>query len=310
MPTGNGLEVVKVESGEEEEEEEEDMSVDSLLKRSKECVRKGQSQQGCSVPTANGRPTPQQENKSTGAVVEFGFSLQHSPVGLPQHPPHHPPLGDCTPQQPDHYTPLLAFENGSSPRPRRRRPRPVSTGNIHISFPIGPADLIPRNPGRSGVGLAAAEPPPGATELASSEDVGGVSFPSHSGASPTQDTLSPVGASDTSPKERRDHLLPGFRRRCHTLDSQLRSCHSRAEHVDRSQERIPRFMAGVTWMPPSRRSAAAPLSQTYKVENPSPSLLRPHIPPDATALQDIQTGEFLNHDLCILVVFSLLNPSS
>lgn len=307
MPFGNGLEVVKVES--DEEEEEDDMSVDSLLKRSKECVKKGQRQQGCSVPVANGSPTPQQENKRTGAVVEFGFSLQHSPVGLPQQPPHHPALGDCTPQQPDHYTHLLAFENSSSPRPRRRRPRPVSTGNIHISFPIGPADLIPRNPGRSGVGLAVAEPPPVATELVLSEDVGGVSrsgngFPSHSGASPTQDTLSPVGASDTSPKERRDHLLPGFRRRCHTLDSQLRSSHSRAEHVDRSQERIPRFMAGVTWMPPSRRSAAAPLSQTYKVENPSPSLLRPHITPDAAPLQDNQTGEFFNHDLCILVLFS------
>lgn len=308
MPIGNGLEVVKVES-DEEEEEEDDMSVDSLLKRSKKCVKKGQSQQGSSVPTASGSPTPQQENKRTAAVVEFGFSLQHSPVGLPQHPLHHPTLGDCTPQQPDHYTHLLAFENSSSPRPRRRRPRPVSTGNIHISFPIGPADLIPRNPGRSVVGLAMAEPPPGATELALSEDVGGISrsgngFPSHSGASPTQDTLSPVCASDTSPKERRDHLLPGFRRRCHTLDSQLRSSHSRAEHVDRSQERIPRFMVGVTWMPPSRRSAAAPLSQTYKVENPSPSLLRPHITPDATPLQDIQTGEFFNHDLCILVLFS------
>eukprot|EP00066_Takifugu_rubripes_P012967 XP_011602233.1 PREDICTED: centriolar coiled-coil protein of 110 kDa [Takifugu rubripes] len=297
MPIGNGLEVVKVES-DEEEEEEDDMSVDSLLKRSKKCVKKGQSQQGSSVPTANGSPTPQQENKRTGAVVEFGLSLQHSPVGLPQHPPHHPTLGDCTPQQPDHYTHLLAFENSSSPRPRPRprRPRPVSTGNIHISFPIGPADLIPRNPGRSGVGLAVAEPPPGATELALSEDVGGVSrsrngFPSHSGASPTQESLSPVGASDTSPKERRDHLLPGFRRRCHTLDSQLRSSHSRAEHVGRSQERIPRFMVGVTWMPPSRRSAAAPVSQTYKVENPSPSLLRPHITPDATLLQDIQTEE-------------------
>lgn len=305
MPIGNSLEVVKVES---DEEEEDDMSVDSLLKRSKKCVKKGQSQEGSSVPMANGSPNPQQENKRTGAVVEFGFSLQHSPVGLPQQPPHHPTLGDCTPQQPDHYTHLLAFENSSSPRPHRRRPRPVSTGNIHISFPIGPADLIPRNPGRSGVGLAVAEPPPGATELALSEDVGGISrngngFPSHGGVSPTQDTLSPVCASDTSPKERRDHLLPGFRRRCRTLDSQLRSSHCRAEHVDRSQERIPRFMAGVTWMPPSRRSAAAPLSQMYKVENPSPSLLRPHITPDATPLQDIQTGEFFNHDLCILVLF-------
>lgn len=294
MPIRNGLEAVKGES--DEEEEEDDMSVDSLPKRSKECVKKGQSQQGSSVPTA-GCPTPQQgsdkESKRTEAVVEFGFSLQHSPVGLPQTPPKHQTLGDSRPQQPDHYTHLLAFENSSSPRPCRRRPRPVSTGNIHISFPIGPADLIPRNPGRAGVGFAVAEPPSGAADLAASEDVGSVSrsrngLPIH-GASPMQETLSPVCAS--SPKERRDHLLPGFRRRCHTLDSQLRSSHSRAEHVDRSQERVPRFMAGVTWMPPSRRSPAALLSQTYKVENPSASLLRPLITSDAAQLQDSQTGE-------------------
>lgn len=317
MPLGNGLEAVKVDSDEEEEDDDDDMSVDSLLKRSKECVKKGRSQQGSSVSTANGTAAPQRENKRTGAVVEFGFSLQHSPVGLPQPPPQRrTPAGDCAPQRPDHHTHLLAFENSSSPRPCRRRPRPVSTGNIHISFPIGPADLIPRNPGRSGLGLAVAEPPPGATEVALSEDVGGVSrsgngFPSDSGASPTQETLRPICASDSSPKERRDHLLPGFRRRCHTLDSQLCSSHFRAEHVDRSQERIPRFMAGVTWMPPSRRSPAAPVSQTYKVENPLPSLLRPHITPDATPLQDIQTGGFFERCFVYFsVLFPPLNPSS
>lgn len=271
------------------------MSMDSLLKRARECVKKGQGQPG---PRALPSPTPQldsdKENKRAGAMVEFGFSLQHSPVGLPQTPPQHPTLGDSRPQQPDHYTHLLSFENSSSPRPRRRRPRPVSTGNIHISFPIGPADLIPRNSGWSGVGFGLAGPP-GDTDLSVSEDGGGVcrgrnGFPNHSGASPKPETLGPVCASASSPKEGHDHLVPGFRRRCHTLDSQLRSSQSR-EHVDRSQERVPRFMAGVTWMPPSRCSPAAPLDQTYKVESSPPSLLRPHSSLDQS--QDDKTGESL-----------------
>lgn len=295
MPILNGLEAVSVES--DEEEEEDDMSMDSLLKRSRECVKKAQSQQGSGVPAASRSLTPQpdsdKEKKRSGAVVQFGFSLQHSPVGLPQSPPQHQTLGDSTPQQPDHYTHLLSFENSSSPR--RRRPRPVSTGNIHISFPIGPADLIPRNPGWSGLGVGVTEPSLGATELSASEDMGGVNrsgncFPNHSGASPKPETFIPICASASGPKERPDHLVPGFRRRCHTLDSQIRNPHSRAEHVDRSQERVPRFMAGVTWMPPSRRSPAAALSQTYKVENPSPSLLRPHTTPDVSQLQDSKTG--------------------
>uniref|UniRef100_A0A7N8Y2H9 Centriolar coiled-coil protein 110 n=1 Tax=Mastacembelus armatus TaxID=205130 RepID=A0A7N8Y2H9_9TELE len=81
-----------------------------------------------------------------------------------------------------------------------------------------------------------------------------------------------------------DHLAAGFRRRCHTLDSQLHSYHSGAEHIDRSQERVPRFMAGVTWLAPNRRPPPAPFNQSYEVENPSPSLMRPHVTPDLTQI--------------------------
>lgn len=318
IPILNGLEAVNVES--DEEEEEDDMSLDSLRKRSRECVRKGRSQQGSGVPAAGGSPTPQpnsdREKKRTGAEVEVGFSLQHSPVGLPQTPPQHQTPGQSRPHQPDHYTHLLSFENSSSPLPRRRRPRPVSAGNIHISFPVGPADLIPRNPGRSGVGVGLTEPSLGAAaELLASEDAGGVSrsancFPNHSGASPKPESLSSVCASASSPKEGRDHLVPGFRRRCHTLDSQMRGSHSRAEHVDRSQERLPRFMAGVTWMPPSWRSPAAPSSQTYQVEDPSPSLLRTHTSADVSQLQDSQTGQLFYHVFFVICCCFPLTPSS
>uniref|UniRef100_A0A667WZ74 Centriolar coiled-coil protein 110 n=1 Tax=Myripristis murdjan TaxID=586833 RepID=A0A667WZ74_9TELE len=122
-----------------------------------------------------------------------------------------------------------------------------------------------------------------------------------------------------------DHLASGFRRRCHTLDSQLHpsQSHSGVEHIDRSQERVPRFMAGVTRLPPSRRTSAAPLNQSYDVDNPSPSLLRPHVTPDLSQVkmrmepdgsmtvlrnpaeqQDCKTGESVKEgfmDLCVNV---------
>ncbi|XP_056144444.1 centriolar coiled-coil protein of 110 kDa-like [Lampris incognitus] len=76
--------------------------------------------------------------------------------------------------------------------------------------------------------------------------------------------------------------LAELRRRCHTLDSQLHPAHSPSgvDYIDRSQERVPRFMAGVTRLAPNRRSPVAPLNQSYDVENPSPSVLRPHVTHD------------------------------
>lgn len=303
---------VKVESeeksDEEEEEEEDDISLDSLLKRSREYVKREQSQQESNVVHIVTRtPPPQtasdQENKGCSPMgdtgIEFGFSLHHSPIGLPQTPIQHQTLYDSSHQQsgcpspslPDRYAHLPCPESSISPCPQRRRPRPVSTGNIHISFPIGPADLIPRNPGRSGEGAGLAESLSGATKSsdpwgsAGSEGAGDVSRSgnrrsSHCGTSPMQETRSPLSASGSSPKGHHDYLAAGFRRRCHTLDSQLHNYQSGAEHIDRSQERVPRFMAGVTWIPPSRRTPVAPLNQSYEVHNPSPSLLRPRMTPD------------------------------
>lgn len=296
------------EKSDEEEEEEDDISLDSLLKRSRKYVTREQNQQESKVVHTGSRTPPPQttsDKKNKGCSpagdtgVEFGFSLHHSPTGLPQTPLQHQILYDSSPQQPgclppclpDRYAHLPSPESSISPRPQRRRPRPVSTGNIHISFPIGPADLIPCNPGRSGEGAGTAESHSGATKSsdpwgsAGSEGACDVSWSdsrrsSHCGTSPVQETQSPVSASGSSPKGRHDHLAAGFRRRCHTLDNQLHNYHSDAEHIDRSQERIPRFMAGVTWMPPSRRTPVAPVNQSYEVDNPSPSLLRPRVPPN------------------------------
>ncbi|XP_008284812.1 centriolar coiled-coil protein of 110 kDa [Stegastes partitus] len=289
-----GVEEVKVEnqerSEEEEEEEEEDISLDSLLKRSREYVKR--EQQGSKVVA---QTISAEEKRSCSPVldagVEFGFSLHHSPVGPPQ--VQHPALYDPSPQKsvclspglPEQFARLPSPESSISPRPQRRRPRPVSTGNIHISFPIGPADLIPRSPGRSGEGAGMAdwgEASAGHWASAGRDAVGsgGSRRSSHCGTSPVQESCSPVSPSVPGSMGHHDHLAAGFRRRCHTLDSQLHSHHAGVEPIDRSQERVPRFMAGVTWLAPSRRTSAAPLNQTYEVENPSPALARPRLPPD------------------------------
>uniref|UniRef100_UPI0037E7B3E7 centriolar coiled-coil protein of 110 kDa-like isoform X2 n=1 Tax=Semicossyphus pulcher TaxID=241346 RepID=UPI0037E7B3E7 len=291
---------------EEEDEEEEDISLDSLLKRSREYVKREQSQQGPYVVHKASRTLPPEtvsdkENKSCGTLgeagVEFGFSLHHSPIGPPQtqlqtlYSPSPQQSGCLSPTIPDRYAQLPSPESSISPRPQRRRPRPVSTGNIHISFPIGPADLIPRSPGKTweGAGVADWEDAPlrasdnggsAGSEVGGYISRSGSRRSSHCGASPVQETCSPVSASGLSPKGHLDHLVAGFRRRCHTLDSQPQTCKSGAEHIDRSQERVPRFMAGVTWMAPSWRTSAAPLNQSYEVDNPSPSLQRPRITPD------------------------------
>ncbi|GAA6229172.1 centriolar coiled-coil protein of 110 kDa [Lates japonicus] len=309
-PTLNGfkaVEEVKVDeeekSDEEEEEEEEDISLDSLLKRSRDYVKREQSQQGSKVvhTVTPSEVVSDKENKSCSPVgdtgIEFGFSLHHSPIGTPQiqhqtlYDPSVQQSGCLSPTLPDRYVRLPSPESGISPRARRRRPRPVSTGNIHISFPIGPADLIPRSPGRSGEGASMADWGEAlAGAIKSSGHWGSVGNEgasrsgnrrsSHCGTSPVHEACSPISASVPTPMGHHDHLAAGFRRRCHTLDSQLNTYPSGAEHIDRSQERVPRFMAGVTWLAPSRRTPAAPLNQSYEVENPSPSLLRPRVTPD------------------------------
>ncbi|XP_054891128.1 centriolar coiled-coil protein of 110 kDa-like [Poeciliopsis prolifica] len=294
------LKVDNGERSEDEEEDDEDISLDSLLKRSREYVQREQNQQRSSemvdpiskAPPAESVSLKQQPRCSPirDSGVESGFSLHHSPVG--PSPKQQQPLYDPSPQKsaplspvtPERYAHIPSPESSVSPRPCRRKPRPVSTGNIHISFPIGPADLIARSPGRVEDGA-------GRMDWSEALSAGSICnwgvegrdsnrWSSHCGTSPVQENNSPVSASVSSAMARHDHLSLGFRRRCHTLDSQLNTFQSGAEQVDRSQERLPRFMAGVTWFAPSRHTPAAPLNQSYKVESPSPCLLRPRGSPD------------------------------
>ncbi|XP_053298908.1 centriolar coiled-coil protein of 110 kDa [Pleuronectes platessa] len=309
----NTVEEVKVmseEKSEEEEEDDEDISLDSLLKKSREYVKREQSQPGSEVAHTVIR-TPMSENvpvkeirtsSPTGDTdIEFGFSLHHSLISTPQNliqhqSPYDPSFqqsGGLSPSLPERYAYLPTIESSISPCARRRRPRPVSTGNIHISFPIGPADLIPRNQGRPGEGASMAnwgEALAGATK--SSDHRGSVGSEGgarngnrqsiHCGSIPVHGACSPISASTPSTMGLYDPPAESFRRRCHTLDSQLHTYPSGVEHIDRSQERIPRFMAGATWLAQSRRTPAAALNQSYDIENPSPTLLRPHVASDMT----------------------------
>ncbi|KAL6102912.1 ccp110 [Pungitius sinensis] len=305
IPIRNGYmavkEVMTEREEKSEEEEEEDISLDSLLKRSRDYVKREQTKQESNVVhTVTRTPLPEtisdKEKKSCSpmrdAGFEFGFSLHHSPIGQPQTQIQYKTLCDPSPQQscclsptlPDRYARLPSPQSSTSPRAQKRKPRPVSTGNIHISFPVGPADLIPRSPVRSGVvsGMAdwgeylpGAVMPPSPSGSVGSES-GAVSSgnrrSSHCGSSPLQEPFRPLSAAAFGSKGQLDHPAAGFRRRCHTLDGQLHNYHSGVEHVDRSQERVPRFMAGVTCMAQSWRTSGAPLNKSCKVDNPSPSL--------------------------------------
>lgn len=293
-------EEVKVDR-EEKSEDEEDISLDSLVKQSREHVKREQSHQhgsnSASVVTPTPPPEPVLETRSPmgDSGVQFGFSLHHSPVGPPQTHIQHHTLYDPIPQQsgppslPDQRVRLPSPESSVSPRVQRRRPRPVSTGNIHISFPVSQADLLPHSSGRSednvgvwGDAVAGAISSPdhqGAIRSEGSLNGSEARRWSHGGTSPVQEIFRP------SAMGHRDHLASAFRRRCHTLDSQLHNYPCGIELVDRSQERVPRFMAGVTWLAPSRRIPTSPLNRPYEVENPSPSVLRSHIAPELTPVK-------------------------
>lgn len=291
QPVLNGDAAAAVEE-KSDQEEEDDISLDSLLQRSREYVTRE-----CRAAAKTPPPQTVKENKGCSPQaetgVQFGFSLRHSPVGLPHPlPPHLPPQQQqqlLSASQPERYAQLPRPELSTSPRPHRRKPRPVSAGNIPFTFPISPADLLARHPGRLGEGDGAA------TRLSDSFSSGEVDVRGGGdrsrhfgpcGTSPVQEAqTSPIGALRSSPKGQHDHLSAGFRRRSHTLDSHPHNPQGGAEHIDRSQERVPRLMAGVTWMPPTRRVPAAPLNQSYTVTNPSPFLLRhrisPHLGEDA-----------------------------
>lgn len=269
------------ERSEEEDEDDEDISLDSLLKKSREYVKQEQKVTLTPPPDSS----PDTNNKTSNSSFEFGFSLLHSPIGpskIQTLPPYdhtlHPEHGSLSPGSPDQHIHLPLKDHQCGPK---RRPRPISTGNIHFSFPIEPADLIPRSPGRSrgdmqdwDTFLGSARSSHHRASLG--EDYRDIANNSQSSQWKNNPTMEPCSPSSVicSPNA---HLgSTQFRRRCHTLDSQLQSSHPATERIDRSQERVPRFMAGVTWLGPNRRLPAA---QSYNTEHASVS--KPSVTPDS-----------------------------
>ncbi|XP_061703422.1 centriolar coiled-coil protein of 110 kDa-like isoform X2 [Syngnathoides biaculeatus] len=270
----------------EEKSDEDDLSMYSLLKQTKEDVSKEQSQDRLkvSIPTPSPEAVSEAEICSPKRGVEFGFSLHHSPIGPPKSPVHQN-LYHPGPQQPvspcllDQYIRQPSPESPFSPRIQRRKPRPFSTGNLHMVFPGTPWEGACRSDWDEALSWS-----PDHWSLVSSNGVGAQNRRENHqsgrcGVSPVREPHSPVSPSLPSPIAQHDHLSSNFRRRCHTLDSQLHTDQAGTHRIDRSQERTPRFMAGVTMRPSAWRNSASLMSKSSYVENPSPNLRRPHICP-------------------------------
>ncbi|XP_061892229.1 uncharacterized protein LOC133642177 isoform X2 [Entelurus aequoreus] len=261
---------VKVDT--EDKSDEEDMSMDSLLKQTKdEHVRKDQSRDGSKglLPTSEAIT----EIKSPKSGVEFGFSLHHSPLGPPQTFIHQTVYD--LPQSALPCIPDRCIRRPSPESSCRRKPRPFSTGNIHISFLGMPGE---------GSELSDWEEAPSPDHWSS---VGGERFPNRKGSrqstvctnSPVWETHSSMSPSGPNLFGQPEHLSSTFRRRSHTMDSQLGT--NQPDYIDRSQERTPRFMAGVvTVCPTSRQNSVAPLNKSYKIESPTSYLRRVHVTPE------------------------------
>ncbi|KAJ8398744.1 hypothetical protein AAFF_G00419410 [Aldrovandia affinis] len=259
--------------------EEGAVSLQSLLKKSREYLEREQgwgSQGSCvATPTATPR-NALRESLSDKENESGGGQPCHGPNQSPPSPDHGHPGSDpngspdplpCSLTGP--YAQVPNPEPSQSPRPHRRRPRPISAGNIYISFPVCMAEQ--ERGALAGWGPSEKRSPDNPSPTDSLSPTGaGARRGSHSGAEVglvSACVLAPTG---------QDSVAPGFRRRSQTLDSQLYPCHS-GPPVDRSQERVPRFMGGIPWRTPCRRSPPVPLNQSYDVESPAPALLRPQV---------------------------------
>ncbi|KAJ8251509.1 hypothetical protein GJAV_G00222120 [Gymnothorax javanicus] len=248
-----------------------------LLRRSRESTGEGQgwlvSRGSCRItppttPVATPTNTPigsisDKEAESVGGKSSPALSPTHPALTPDLSTSPNPTLGLVVP-----YPQLPILDPSISPRPPAKRPA-RSAGNLFISFlayeaeqeKAGLAEWAPIGTALSSEeGTQPSQPSPAHSPLTPG---GG----SHSGATAGSDGvgLSTFLAAQPSTQET---ATSGFRRRSQTLDS--RPCIG----VDRSQERVPRFMGGVPWRPPCRRSPPAPLNPSFDPESPVPALLR------------------------------------
>ncbi|XP_048869191.1 centriolar coiled-coil protein of 110 kDa-like [Brienomyrus brachyistius] len=208
------------------------------------------------------------------------------------------------------YAQLPCPEPSLSPLPHRRRPRPVSAGNILISCPMSAAELSPQKAPEGqpwaawGPGVSAtytdwstADQPSTVDSLPPSTGSGWPCSPSclssvHSAKSPP--TSSPLLL---------DGITPDFRRHSQTLDSQLCLPHQ----AEQSQQSVLRFPCRQPQLVSSRRSPPAPLNQSYDVESPSPLLQRPHVDTDPTPRD---SGTSAGHQSAVVTPEGRQDPSA
>ncbi|XP_059414825.1 centriolar coiled-coil protein of 110 kDa-like [Carassius carassius] len=220
-----------------EETEAEGVCLQNLLKKSREFIEKEQGKQGSKV---NKTVDPLSESPSD---KEHGCSLDGTASGLPFY------ISSSNQTSPS---------NLIDPEPHRGRPRTISAGSVFFSFPENPNQLnITAHARPQEVKTIAMQE----RKLLGVENVSKGRYDDHSGLNET------VGRLETSPVDP-ELTSPLFRRRCHTLDSHLSSNHQRPV-IDRSQERMPRFMAGVTARTPTRLSPPSPMNKTFTRDSPT-----------------------------------------
>ncbi|XP_026095796.1 centriolar coiled-coil protein of 110 kDa-like isoform X2 [Carassius auratus] len=238
----------------------EGVCLQNLLKKSREFMEKEQGKQGSKV-ISNTMVDPSRILSESPPVKENSCSLDESAFGLPFYIP-----------SPNQTSPsnLISPEPGLKPgliaRPHHGRPRPISAGSIFFS--------LVENPNQPNM-TANARPLEVKTTATQDRKLLGV----ENVCMGRYDDHSTLGHPETSPVDP-ELTSPLFRRRCHTLDSHLSSRHQ-SPVIDRSQERMPRFMAGVTARTPTRLSPPSPMNKTFTRDGPVAAFMGSGITPDS-----------------------------
>ncbi|XP_052407599.1 centriolar coiled-coil protein of 110 kDa isoform X2 [Carassius gibelio] len=238
----------------------EGVCLQNLLKKSREFMEKEQGKQGSKV-ISNTMVDPSRILSESPPVKENSCSLDESAFGLPFYIP--------SPNQtsPSNLiSPEPGLKRGLIARPHRGRPRPISAGSIFFS--------LVENPNQPNM-TANARPLEVKTTATQDRKLLGV----ENVCMGRYDDHSTLGRPETSPVDP-ELTSPLFRRRCHTLDSHLSSRHQ-SPVIDRSQERMPRFMAGVTARTPTRLSPPSPMNKTFTRDGPVAAFMGSGITPDS-----------------------------
>lgn len=236
------------------------MSLQHLLKKSREFIEKEQGQQGSKVINCNTADpkvmlyeSPTDKETVSSLDVSGSCLTGYIPSG---HSPSRTSPG-----------PLISPEPSVTVRPHRGRPRPISACSIFFTHPDSPNQpSITANGRPQDAPTPNRERRPLGVESLSLNRCDGTSW-----FNPFSETLNTKGRSETSPVDP-EVTSPLFRRRCHTMDSQP-SSHHQSPLIDRSQERMPRFMAGVTARTPPRVSPTSPMSKSFTRESPVSTFL-------------------------------------